>query len=631
LSFAEDAATAQSLKAQRKAAGLQRPADPLVEDARRRRQSVGNQAMLGGRGKGPGAMAPLVLSLPGLVGNQAVKRVLENKIPLGIGISGLRDLQSALRPRGVRRMQALPRLKPEDLQGAIPLQLPPEFDLGSLRPSGDKNNDFIVESDEFGVTIVHPASETRIRVVEKEHRYKPEEWSYETVKYPKETPAISYQLIAPEEGKPGEVLIAVGPGAFVEVEEPAPFEGAKEWELVNWQPRMGGNFNVTIVEMPNKALVPLPNEDIDVEMLLKAGGIMHYPDKHTWRGAVSYQEYVMTIGMLIGELLFAAIPLAAELAEAVALASEAAAFAPELGETAALGGLEAGTSPPTGAALEDLAASPITSEIANEEGLITETGLPIPKPEPAAGQLPGETTPVAGENPELTEETNPPTTEPEPSVGQTPAEPAPAAEETPQQQYYRGQKRARRAASKRGIELRKRIAYERLSKHQFDPLQELLSSDELEAFLESEGEELPKNIDWHHTVQTSQDPGMADVPEHIQPVRYTEHVGGEHLGDPGGVPTAGLRADVTTPEQPIYDPNAPELQARRYNSFEPTGEQTLEEQGFSKLPARKPPNFRNFRRVAQQFRNNYDFELRGPKGEIFRRHIASGKWVLFPN
>jgi hypothetical protein len=127
---------------------------------------------------------------------------------------GLRDLQSALRPRGVRHMQALPRPKPEDVQGAIPLQLPPEFDLGSLQPSGDKNNDFIVESDEFGVTMVHPASETRIRVVEQEHRYKPEEWSYETVKYPKRNPRDLLSTDCAGRGQAGRSVDRGGAGRF---------------------------------------------------------------------------------------------------------------------------------------------------------------------------------------------------------------------------------------------------------------------------------------------------------------------------------------------------------------------------------------------------------------------------------
>ena len=253
------------------------------------------------------------------------------------------------------RMQALPRIKPEVLQGLV-LQLPPELNLSSLQTPSNKDDEFIVGRDEFGVTIIHPASDTWIRVVEEEHRYKPEEWTYETQKYPKVTPSISYQLIAPEEGKPGEILIAVGPGAFVEVQEPAPFEYAKEWELPNWQPRLRGNFVVTIVEMPENFLVPLPNEDIDVATLLNAGGKMHYPDKHIWRGAISYEDYVLTWGMLIGQIAFFVIPAAFELALATVLA-RAAAVASEAGAVAPrAAALAAETLAPRGAALASEAA-----------------------------------------------------------------------------------------------------------------------------------------------------------------------------------------------------------------------------------------------------------------------------------
>jgi hypothetical protein len=310
---------------------------------------------------GPGTTPSLNLSLQDLVGNQAVQRLLENKTPvIGLDESTRRALQRALHPQGIWHTQALQRITPEDLQGAIPLQLPPGVDLGSLQAPSSRDNEFVVAVEEFGVTIVHPASETRIRVFEEEHRYKPEEWTYESQKYPKETPWISYQLIAPEADKPGEVLIAVGPGAFVEVEEPAPFEGAKEWQLVDWQPRMGGRFNVTIVEMPDNTLVPLPNDDIDVATLLKAGGKMHYPDKHVWRGAMSYQQYVANIGMLIADLLFTAIPMVGELVEAASLASEAAAFAPDL--EAAAGGLESGLESTATAGVEDVGASPVSAE-----------------------------------------------------------------------------------------------------------------------------------------------------------------------------------------------------------------------------------------------------------------------------
>jgi hypothetical protein len=294
-----------------------------------------------------------IFALQSLAGNQAVKRMLEGKIP-----SFVFGGSPARHPIGVRHMQALPRIRPEDLKGVLQLQLPPELDLSTLQVPSKQDNEFIVAGGPFGVTIVHPASDTRIRVVEEEHRYKPEEWTYETQKYPKETPSISYQLIAPEEDKPGEILIAVGPGAFIEVEEPAPFEGAKEWQLENWQPRLSGNFVVTVVEMPDNFLVPLPNEDIDVATLLKAGGKMRYPDKHIWRGAISYQDYVVTMGMLIAQILFAAAPFAVELAmslsELAALASEAAALAPEMEELAAISGLEAEGAPVAEAPLEEV-------------------------------------------------------------------------------------------------------------------------------------------------------------------------------------------------------------------------------------------------------------------------------------
>jgi len=327
--------------------------------------------------------APLALSLEDWVGNQAVARALRGE-PYGIAITP--EFLSALRRKGVWREQALPRLRPEDLQGVMDLRgaaLPPQFDLGSSPApanEGHKDDEFVVASDEFGVTIVHPATETRIRAVEEEHRYKPEEWTYETVNYPKDTPSISYQLIAPEEDKPGEVLMAIGPGAYVEVEEPAPFEGAKEWELTNWQPRMGGRFDVTIVEMPDNALVPLPNQTIDVATLLKAGGKMHYPDKHTWRGAISYQGHVMTIATLIADLVFAAIPFVGELAEAATLGSEAAALSPELEGTAALGGLDVG--PSTGAALDEAVAATSTEAFSPAElGVLNEARSIVASPE----------------------------------------------------------------------------------------------------------------------------------------------------------------------------------------------------------------------------------------------------------
>lgn len=354
------------------------------------------------------------VALQDLAGNQAVKRLMEGNIPALLeNPELLQAFQPMLHPTGVRQLQAQPRIKPEDLQGLLTLQLPPGFDpnldfspatdLSSSEAHSKRDNEFIVDGNEFGLTIVHPASETRIRVVEEEHRYKPEDWTYETLYYPKETPAISYQLIAPEEDKPGEVLVAVGPGAFVEVEEPAPFEGAKEWQLDNWQPRMNGTFDVTIVEMPDNALVPLPNENIDVATLLEAGGKMHYPDNHIWRGAISHDDYVRTWATLIAGILLAAIPGIFELAEGAALAAdaaslapEAAALAPEAEEIAAVGSVNPEAEFAVEAPLEDVGAPQIQEGLAEEEGPLADSTPPAKEPEPQIDE-------TVSEGPEQTE------------------------------------------------------------------------------------------------------------------------------------------------------------------------------------------------------------------------------------
>ena len=162
--------------------------------------------------------------------------------------------------------------------------MPPQADLstfGSIEPKR-RSDEFIVGSDKFGVTITHPSSESQVRVVEKEHRYKPDEWTYETQHWPNETPAISYNLVKGPDGGVDQVLIATGPGAWVEISEPAPYEGAKETQLTEeWEhglhPLRFGTFDVTVVEMPDNALVPLPSENIDVQMLLAAGGKLRNP------------------------------------------------------------------------------------------------------------------------------------------------------------------------------------------------------------------------------------------------------------------------------------------------------------------------------------------------------------------
>jgi hypothetical protein len=176
------------------------------------------------------------------------------------------------------------------------------------------------------------------------------------------------------------------------------------------------------------------------------------------------------------------------------------------------------------------------------------------------------------------------------------------------------------------------MAYERMSKHQYDPLQDLLEKDEIDAFLTSKGKDLPKNIDWHHTRQSSADPSMADVPEHIQPVRYTEHKYKEHSARPADVPTAGIHGDVTSPEKPIHDPNAPEVQTARFNPKEPLAEGTLEEQGMSEreFGKRAPGNFKDISKVRDPaLMPYYDYQIKTENG-IWRKVRGTKIWLLFP-
>jgi hypothetical protein len=195
-------------------------------------------------------------------------------------------------------------------------------------------------------------------------------------------------------------------------------------------------------------------------------------------------------------------------------------------------------------------------------------------------------------------------------------------------------KQARRRASQKGIEARKKIAYERMSSHQYDPLQDLLTFAEADAFIDSGGKELPKDIDWHHTRQTSADPGMADVPEHIQPLRHAEHIfgAGAHRGKPANVPTAGIHGKVTSRERPIYDPNAPEVQSRRFDPNEPVGEETLAVLGMSvrEFGKRRPPNFRDIGKVRDPvLKTKFDYQVK-TEDAIYRREISTGKWLRFP-
>jgi hypothetical protein len=173
----------------------------------------------------------------------------------------------------------------------------------------------------------------------------------------------------------------------------------------------------------------------------------------------------------------------------------------------------------------------------------------------SAGAAANEGSAVAGEAESAAEESLQ-TTEGATEEAQASEEATTTEESQPANREYEGGRRARSAASREGIAERKEIGAERLRTEQYDPFQDFLEADERDAFIESGGKEVPPGTQMHHTQQTMADPGMADVPEHIQPVTPAEHIPGEHGTNPANVPTAGIRGDVTTPRNPIFDPNA---------------------------------------------------------------------------
>jgi hypothetical protein len=264
-------------------------------------------------------------------GNRAVEAVINHEMYIGAPAGSLAE-QRARRRTGVWREVALPEIDPSELKGLV-LQLPDQVGFQPFLPvAGQPDNEFVLAGDKYGLSILDPRSETMIRIVEEQDRYGPNLISYppkleteEELFGHTETPAIAYQFLPPQEGKPGEVRIVVGPGAFVEISEPAPREGMREWELEFVGTHLGGTYDLTIIEMPDNNLVPLPNEKIDVEKLRAAGGETREPDKHVWRGAMSYQDEVLFWGELIGMIAFALIPFGFELIEAVSIAEVAAA------------------------------------------------------------------------------------------------------------------------------------------------------------------------------------------------------------------------------------------------------------------------------------------------------------------
>lgn len=269
-----------------------------------------------------------------LRGNRAVEATIRGDQLLILGAPETLAEQRAHRRQGRWKETALPKLDPSELKGFI-MDLPSAVAIDAFQPvTGPRENQFVLSGDKYGLTIAHPNSETFVRVVEKQDQWGPDMIPYgenletqEELFGHAETPQIAYQLIPPENGNPGHVVIVVGPGALIEVSEPAPFKGAKEAELEFQDTRFGGTFDLTIIEMDDNRLVPLPGEDIDVDKLLQARGERRQPDKHTWRGAISKQDEILFWCEFVAGIALALTPFGLGMLEAAALAETAAAGA----------------------------------------------------------------------------------------------------------------------------------------------------------------------------------------------------------------------------------------------------------------------------------------------------------------
>ena len=191
---------------------------------RERRQRATSSSRSPRPPKPPARVEPLLFSLRTMAGNAAIQRRLKGQMLLTPTPQELDAFRATLTAIGASREYAEARLRPEDVIQTPMFQLPPGFLPGGpdLEPRR-RSDEFIVSRDAYSLTIIHPSSESRVRVVAKNYRYSPEQRGGNVpTPEPGEVPAISYNLIAPSDTDAAQVLIATGPGAFVEMDEPVP-------------------------------------------------------------------------------------------------------------------------------------------------------------------------------------------------------------------------------------------------------------------------------------------------------------------------------------------------------------------------------------------------------------------------
>lgn len=155
-----------------------------------------------------------------------------------------------------------------------------------------------------GVSIVHPWSEARVSL-------RPND--------PEVGAAYAWQVLAPVDGRPGEIRVVVGPGVTVSVAEPVPnrlrdHDGRptmtpKAGEATTGEGLSEQSFEFTLIEVNDPARVPVQGSPLNIEYLLGFGS-PRQPDQHAWLGTNDLPYRLATAGF---DLIVGLIPIVGQL------------------------------------------------------------------------------------------------------------------------------------------------------------------------------------------------------------------------------------------------------------------------------------------------------------------------------
>jgi hypothetical protein len=164
-------------------------------------------------------------------------------------------------------------------------------------PGSDPHRDAVnIGTGLAGVTIVHPWSEARVSV-------RPTD--------PGVGAAYAWQVLAPMNGRPGEIRVVVGPGVTVSVAEPVPYRLRERSGLPTPTPKPGQAltgeglaeqaFEFQLIEVADPVHVPVQGTPLNMEYLAGFGRYRE-PDQHAWLGTDDLPFRLATTGfdMIVG-------------------------------------------------------------------------------------------------------------------------------------------------------------------------------------------------------------------------------------------------------------------------------------------------------------------------------------------